>query len=92
MIAKKRLRQLNPDGLTVKEFAGYRARLEETQARRARARCRRPCSATDVTSAMLSLHRKEPTGSRHQQPAPQARRPLSSSRLVCLVCRGMRKP
>ncbi len=31
MIAKKRLRQLNPDNLTVKEFASYRVRLEETQ-------------------------------------------------------------
>ncbi len=43
MIAKKRLRQLNPDSLTVKEFASYRARLEETQAR---ARRRRACPAS----------------------------------------------
>ena len=32
-LAKKRLRILNPENLTVKEFAAYRARLEEAQAR-----------------------------------------------------------
>ena len=31
-LAKKRLRILNPENLTVKEFAAYRARLEEAQA------------------------------------------------------------
>ena len=31
-LAKKRLRILNPENLTVKEFAAYRVRLEEAQA------------------------------------------------------------
>ena len=31
-LAKKRLRILNPENLTVKEFAAYRARLDEAQA------------------------------------------------------------
>jgi len=73
MIAKKRLRQLNPDSLTVKEFASYRARLEETQARAA------PASLPRLGEWLPSGRRREPAGSRHQQSALRAWRPGSRS-------------